>query len=983
MKKKLFVGLVALFMTLGLASCASDGKTPYIGENGNWWIGETDTGVPATGPAGQDGKDGTNGTDGEDGTSVTVTSVEKTGTDGLVDTYTITFSNGTTSTFTVTNGESNVIESIELTGSSELVDTYTITFTNGSTKTFTVTNGKDGENLTITSIELKSSEGLIDTYVINYSDGSKFEFVVSNGADGLTPYIGDNGNWWIGDTDTGVLADWEKANNVPLTFYSSGLTYSTMTLGGKSGYVVTGWDDDYFEQYVMYDLVASGMSYDDAEDYMDVLEDGIDTGHLVIPNYIGSVPVIGLWNEPKLNFEKVTLSRNTIYLGNRAFAGCDNLKEVDFNNCNITQIPREAFVGTSIANITLPSSVNVIQDYAFHDVVLNDFNFSNIKYIGSFAFDKLQVPFVYLSKEVKYVGTRAFYSTRVYLEHEAYPTDWPTEITTTEERNGRVPVNCKTNEEYLYSVNSEEVTVYQYLGTSKRITLPGLIEDKSVTKVGYGFGTPTYKTIELSNYSEINSYISLEEVVLPEGIKEIDDFALCGIGMTIFAPTSLERVSETLLAALVDVDDIVDIKINSESVWVLSNYLALAGSNMPLVIDATSHTVDDDLTREVVENEGYRIGFEIDYTKVEDDDNFYYVNEGTSYSILSYKGFKGEKLVIPSNYNDKPVLTILRSAIGYDSILKSIEIENGIARIRPFGVSCYDIQLLYIPASVLMINANGIYSNKNTMSIYVNAPSKPVDWDSNWTNVLANVIYGIDGEVHINNFFAYSIKNNQISLITYLGTSSNVLIPEEIDGISVKTIKTNFYKRTGGAEIYIPSSITTIESKAFVNASSKKFVIHSYAQEIPSGWDSNWYFNSYSSSSTSYVEKKWEETTLFDYKYNDEYAYSINDDKVTLISYCGNRSTVKIPRTIEGKNVDTIKAYCFYFDSKTSVYIPNEVTKIEQYGLELYSSSSTKSLEIYCEASSQPGGWNYFYAYNSYNSSTYYISTYFGRNIGY
>lgn len=27
-----------------------------------------------------------------------------------------------------------------------------------------------------------------------------------DGADGLTPYIGENGNWWIGDTDTGVAA---------------------------------------------------------------------------------------------------------------------------------------------------------------------------------------------------------------------------------------------------------------------------------------------------------------------------------------------------------------------------------------------------------------------------------------------------------------------------------------------------------------------------------------------------------------------------------------------------------------------------------------------------------------------------------------------------------------------------------------------------------------------------------------------------------
>ena len=31
-------------------------KTPYIGENGNWFIGEKDTGVPAEGEKGDDGK---------------------------------------------------------------------------------------------------------------------------------------------------------------------------------------------------------------------------------------------------------------------------------------------------------------------------------------------------------------------------------------------------------------------------------------------------------------------------------------------------------------------------------------------------------------------------------------------------------------------------------------------------------------------------------------------------------------------------------------------------------------------------------------------------------------------------------------------------------------------------------------------------------------------------------------------------------------
>ena len=76
----------------------ADGETPYIGENGNWWIGNTDTGIKATGSDGADGSDGKDGQDGKD--------------------------------------------------------------------------GKDGED----------------------------------GKDGLTPYIGSNGNWWIGNTDTGIQA---------------------------------------------------------------------------------------------------------------------------------------------------------------------------------------------------------------------------------------------------------------------------------------------------------------------------------------------------------------------------------------------------------------------------------------------------------------------------------------------------------------------------------------------------------------------------------------------------------------------------------------------------------------------------------------------------------------------------------------------------------------------------------------------------------
>lgn len=48
-----------------------------------------------------------------------------------------------------------------------------------------------------------------------------------NGADGITPHIGENGNWWIGNTDTGVSAggsgeDWEQIIDKFYDFTESG-----------------------------------------------------------------------------------------------------------------------------------------------------------------------------------------------------------------------------------------------------------------------------------------------------------------------------------------------------------------------------------------------------------------------------------------------------------------------------------------------------------------------------------------------------------------------------------------------------------------------------------------------------------------------------------------------------------------------------------------------------------------------------------------
>lgn len=134
-----------------------------------------ETTVTTTSVRGATGAKGDKGTDGR-----AITSVTKTDTSGLVDTYKIKFSDNTSTTFTVTNGAS--IKSIAKTGTSGLVDTYTVTLTDNTTSTFTVTNGNG-----IASIALQSgthAAGTTDVYKITFDNGQYTTFSVYNGLNG-------------------------------------------------------------------------------------------------------------------------------------------------------------------------------------------------------------------------------------------------------------------------------------------------------------------------------------------------------------------------------------------------------------------------------------------------------------------------------------------------------------------------------------------------------------------------------------------------------------------------------------------------------------------------------------------------------------------------------------------------------------------------------------------------------------------------------
>ena len=171
--KKFLLTLLTLILVLAmLVSCA--------GEQG------------IQGEKGDKGDKGDTGATGADGRSVKVMSCEKTATDGLVDTYTILFSDGTYTTLSVTNGQSGEkgeagepisVVTCEKTATDGFIDTYTITFSDGSIASFTVCNAYE-----LVTVEGVGYDTESDEYTISFSDETKFTFQLPSDAKVLKAY---------------------------------------------------------------------------------------------------------------------------------------------------------------------------------------------------------------------------------------------------------------------------------------------------------------------------------------------------------------------------------------------------------------------------------------------------------------------------------------------------------------------------------------------------------------------------------------------------------------------------------------------------------------------------------------------------------------------------------------------------------------------------------------------------------------------------
>ena len=159
-----------------------------------------------------------------------------------------------------------------------------------------------------------------------------------DGKDGLTPSIGDNGNWWIGDTDTGVQA----GAGEEFIFNDRGNGTTLLAYVGHDPDVVIPEKTRF---------IGEGAFQNNKSLTTVKIPDGVwDIGDNAFSGCV--------------SLESVDFPKNLEYIGESAFEECSNLRTIKLPD-NLTLIGNRAFYLTSLESVTIPQKVNYIGEEAF------------------------------------------------------------------------------------------------------------------------------------------------------------------------------------------------------------------------------------------------------------------------------------------------------------------------------------------------------------------------------------------------------------------------------------------------------------------------------------------------------------------------------------------------------------------------------------------------------------------------------------------
>ncbi len=281
--------------------------------------------------------------------------------------------------------------------------------------------------------------------------------------------------------------------------------------------------------------------------------------------------------------------------------------------------------------------------------------------------------------------------------------------------------------------------------------------------------------------------------------------------------------------------------------------------------------------------------------------------------LLAYIG-EGGDVTIPET-----VKTIGEGAFADDQSITSVTIPNGVETIGDYAFcDCYNLKLITVPSSVESIGEWAFSGVK-----YVINNSSCTD-ENNWGAVAVNGEIDEDG-------FVYEPNTNQTVLLTYIGSDSEITIPESVIVIG----EWAFSDCNSLTSVTIPEGVTVIGEGAFEYCNSLTSVTIPESVKTIDAYAFNYCESLASVNIPSSVE------TIGDY----------------ALAYCKSLVSVTIPESVK-----TIDAYAFYHcESLVSVTIPESVETIGEYAFEYCNSLASVTIP---EGVETIGKWAFGYCSN-------------------
>lgn len=548
---------------------------------------------------------------------------------------------------------------------------------------------------------------------------------------------------------------------------------------------------------------------------------------LVLPASLTSIGDRAFAGIPTL--KEVVIPKNVTYAPN-IFAGSENLKKVTFED-GITVIPASILAGTSVEEIHLPSSVEIIDSYAFSEnEYLKKINLKDgVKAIHSGAFSgNGSLAQVDLPDTLEYIADYAFSGTGslasidlpASVKQIGYGAFYDSGLTSIE-----LPANLESIENHaFYSTRLAEVKLpasLKYLGwgafsdidSLKRVEVNS---DIATSHYSNSWSSPfasspltviTIKdgvTVVADRMFEGQSGIT--SLALPSSLLEIRPYAFTGIGIeSLSLPAGLQKLGTHSFAS----------SSSLKSVYIPSSLVEGDGA----FIDSKNLV---------------NISLAPGMTKIIDG-----LFRGTGFSEFTIP--EGITEIGANAFSDNGNLTAITQpstlrTMGANTFsytgLKQLDLPPGMKKIPDGLLQGTMIEEFVIPEGVEEIGERAFANNYSLKSVVLPSSLKKIGYGAFQNTGIESITFK-DGLVEIDDY-AFSNTNLKSILlpnsVTRLGgsafsgisTLTNITLSEGLTEINVGTFSGTSLKR-----VTLPSAVTIIHDSAFSRVSTLKDIIFS------------------------------------------------------------------------------------------------------------------------------------------------------------